>query len=296
MTRLRVRRNNCLNSELNLYSFHFLRLTKVGFSFPAVFLSLTAVVNANEVDDFRWPNGAVAAVSLAYDDALDSQLDHAIPDLDEHGLKGSFYLTLSSDSLENRLEEWRAVAERGHELGNHALFHACSKSGPNREWVAPSNDLDQMPAEAMVQRVRLANVMLSALDGRTKRTFTPPCGDREAGGIDYVNHVKPKFVATKVIGELPITDMHSLDLHAVPVHVPIGVDGASLIALVEEAGELGTMVNFTFHGIGGDHLPVSREAHAELLQFLADNQDRFWTDTFINIMKHVSVQQSVPES
>src|ERR1700760_3118953 len=34
-----------------------------------------------------------AAVSLTYDDALASQLDVAVPDLDRHGLLGTFFLT-----------------------------------------------------------------------------------------------------------------------------------------------------------------------------------------------------------
>ena len=45
-------------------------------------------------DGFAWPEGRKAAVSLAYDDALDSQLDNAIPALDRHGLKGIFYLIM----------------------------------------------------------------------------------------------------------------------------------------------------------------------------------------------------------
>jgi len=54
------------------------------------------------------------------------------------------------------------------------------------------------------------------------------------------------------------------------------------------------MVNFTFHGIGGDYLSVSAQAHAELLRFLADNRQLVWTDTFINIMQHVRQQQARP--
>ena len=50
-------------------------------------------------DGFAWPNGQKAAVSLGYDDALDSQLDHVIPQLDKYGFKGSFYLQLSRDPV-----------------------------------------------------------------------------------------------------------------------------------------------------------------------------------------------------
>src|SRR3546814_7923192 len=67
-------------------------------------------------------------LSLAYDDALDSQLDNAIPALDRHGFHASFYLPLAADTLRTRLDEWRAAAARGHELGNHTLFHQCSRS------------------------------------------------------------------------------------------------------------------------------------------------------------------------
>lgn len=253
-------------------------------------LLLAPLCRALEATRFEWPDGAVAAVSLAYDDALDSQLDHAIRDLDAHGFKGTFYLNLSSDTLEHRQAEWRAAAANGHELGNHTLFHPCSMNGPDRDWVVPWHDLDRIPAEAMVERVRLANLMLTALDGRHERTFTPPCGDLRAGGVNYVEQVRPMFVAIKGCCG-PVGDMGRLDPHLVPVYAPVDMDGAELIALVEEAGRLGTMVNLTFHGIGGDYLSVSREAHAELLQYLAEHRERYWTDTFLAIMKHVREHQ-----
>src|SRR6195952_3041770 len=91
---------------------------------------------------FAWPHGARAAVSLAYDDAIDSQLDNAIPALDRAGLKGSFYIKLSSPSLARRMPEWRAAAARGHELGNHPLFHQCSAALPDRTGVAPEDNID----------------------------------------------------------------------------------------------------------------------------------------------------------
>ena len=242
---------------------------------------------------FAWPQGARAAVSLAYDDALDSQLDHALPILDRYGIKASFYLQLSSPSVVHRMADWRAAAQGGHELGNHSLFHQCARSGPDRQWVETHRNLDTTSVDQMRDQVLLANTMLEAIDGRKERTFTVPCGDTMAAGNDYLPAVHASFVAVKVAGGDGVIDaMHTLDPLAVPVMAPAGISGGELIAIVRRAAARGTMVNVTFHGIGGDYLSVSAHAHAELVRFLADNRELVWTDTFINIMKHVRQEQA----
>ncbi len=87
-------------------------------------------------------------------------------------------------------------------------------------------------------------------------------------------------------------DMWALDPYAVGVATPTDVTGEQLIAIAKEAAERGTMANFTFHGVGGDYLSVSSEAHEQLLQYLAANKSTYWTATFIDIMKYVKAQQS----
>lgn len=250
---------------------------------------LVATASANTT--FSWPHGAKAAVSLAYDDAVSSQLDTAIPQLNAAGLKGSFYLPLSADTLQSRLDDWRAAAAQGHELGNHSLFHQCAKSLPNRDWVSPDRDLDKTPASRLVDEIRLGNAFLQAIDGKTQRTFTAPCTDQLAAGTPYLPLLTQDFVAMKTTVGGVVADMQKLNIYAVPVITPSDVTGAQLIAWVTAAGEKGTMVNFTFHGIGGDHLQISAAAHAELLQFLAAHKDEYWTDTFLNLMLHVKAQQ-----
>ena len=153
---------------------------------------------------FAWPNGARAAVSLAYDDALDSQLDHAIPALDRYGLKATFYLTLSNESVLRRIDEWRQAARSGHELGNHSLFHQCSKMAPAREWVTEQRNLDTTSAGQMRDQVLLANTFLHAIDGKRERTFTPPCGDVIASGENYVQSLRSAFVAFRTEGATPM--------------------------------------------------------------------------------------------
>jgi hypothetical protein len=239
-------------------------------------------------DGFAWPQGRKAAVSLAYDDALASHLDNAIPALDKHGLTASFYLPLSRDTVWTRLDAWRAAARKGHELGNHTLFHQCSGRGPGREWVTPSQDLDAATVAQMMAQAELADTLLAHIDARAaQRSFTVPCGDRQAKDGDYVAAIAGRYIGIKVPGDAVVADMATLDPAAVPALAPEGLSGAQLIALVEDAGRRGTMVNLTFHGIGGDYLQISNEAHEALLAWLNAHRDEYWTATFGEIMQWV---------
>ena len=243
------------------------------------------------VSPMVWPRQARAAVSLAYDDALHSQLDIAVPALNRHDLKATFYLTLSSDSVHKRPAAWRKVAAQGHELGNHTLFHQCSRSAPDRSWVRADQDLDTVSAAQLVAQIRVGNTLLQAIDGKTERTFAVPCGDLNASGEPYLTALHGDFVAMKSAFGGVALDMHALDPYAVGVEVVSDVSGHQLIALVQRAAAAGTMVNITFHGVGGDYLAVSREAHEELLDYLATHRDIYWTDTFVRIMGYVKAAQ-----
>ncbi|MUI13527.1 polysaccharide deacetylase family protein [Massilia dura] len=264
-------------------------MKKTVWTLPALAGVLIGTLNgALAAETYRWPNGERAAVSLAYDDAADSQLDNAIPTLNRYGVKGTFYLTLSSPTIDSRLAEWRAAARQGHELANHTLFHQCRSAQPDRGWVVPHRDLDTTSVAQMKDQVALANTMLYAIDGRRERTFTAPCGDVLAGGQNYLPAVQAEFVAIKAgIGHGAVPSMAALDPYLVPVVIPVGLTGQQLIAMVKEAAGRGTMIAFTFHGIGGDHLANSSAAHEELVKYLAANRKVYWTDTFLNIMKHV---------
>ena len=64
-----------------------------------------------------------------------------------------------------------------------------------------------------------------------------------------------------------------------------------LIAYVKENTKDGMLLNILFHGVGGDHLSVSAEAHEELLRFLAAKREIYWVDTYLNIMTYVANQR-----
>lgn len=250
-----------------------------------------------QAQGFAWPEGRKAAVSLAYDDGLPSQLEHAVPALERHGLKATFYLSPGQNPQPQQIQTWRALARSGHELGNHTLFHPCSGSREGREWVEPHRDLDAMTIAQMQDQVRMANLFLHALDGREERSFTAPCGDRFARDGDYVDALRETFVGIKVVdGARIASDMSGFDRHAVLIEAQVEESGEELIARVEQAARNGTLAAFTFHGIGGDYLAVSSEAHEQLLDYLARHRETYWTATFLDIARWVRDHEGSHES
>ena len=239
---------------------------------------------------FVWPNGAQAAITLGYDDALASQLDHVVPALNKRGLRASFYIPINGPTLPARQNEWKAAAAAGHELGNHSLFHSCSAKSPGREWVLPHRDLEKQTPAQVQEHILAANTWLQSLDGKTQRTFTPPCLDLTAGGQDFVKALQPHFVAYRAAYPAMVTDTAALDPYAMPVYFVEGWTGEQLIALVEKAAAQRAVVSLLFHGVGAEHLSVTREAHDLLLDHLAKNKARLWTDTMVNVMLNARAQ------
>ena len=172
------------------------------------------------------------AVSLSYDDAIDSQLDNAIPALNRHNLKASFYLTLASPTVNSRLSEWRTAAADGHELGNHTIYHPCSAGVPGREWVASYYNIDNYAVAEIVHEATVANSFLHAIDGRTRRTFTPPCGDIIVSGKDYVPDMRDLFVAIK--------GFEDVEPGFAATWAAADVSGQALINRVEQEASRGT--------------------------------------------------------
>lgn len=227
--------------------------------------------------EFAWPENKKLAISLSYDDALATQLDNAIPVLDKHNIKASFYVFPGSPVFRERLQEWRALATNGHELGNHTLYHNCSRKLAG-DWVRPYVDLDARSVEHMVMDVTIHNTLLQALDGQTRRTFTTPCGHTLAKDGDYLPQIKNMFVAIK--GQGIASGFSTLAL-------PSEVSAKQLIAYVEEAPAQTKLVNILFHGIGGDHLSVATEEHRKFIEYLAEHKSDYWVDTYLNIMTWV---------
>jgi peptidoglycan/xylan/chitin deacetylase (PgdA/CDA1 family) len=169
---------------------------------------------------FAWPKGKVAALALTYDDALHSQLEVAIPQLDAAGFKGTFFL--DGDITPADMLRWRMVQRAGHELGNHTLFHPCPRAMlPDRNnYFTENYDGDRLLAE-----IGVMNNVLFGIDGQGKRTYSVPCSQMLLGDGPYTEALRRsglvKYVRTggdqyKSV----VTDFANLDVFQVPSYGP----------------------------------------------------------------------------
>jgi len=237
---------------------------------------------------FEWPNGAKAAVIFTYDDALDCHLDVAVPQLDEYGFKGTFYCTGQSPSLYKRLDEWRKIAQNGHELGNHTLFHPCD--GDKFDWVKPVYDLNNYTIEQLLNELKTANTLLKGIDGKNERTFGYTCSNYIAGGKDFTAEIKKLFNAARCDGPIPET-MENYKTWKAPSWGVNEPTAENLIKYVNAARQKGTIAVFMFHSVGGGYLNVGAKEHRKLLQYVKNHKNEFYCDSFLEVMNYIKSQE-----
>ena len=111
----------------------------------------------NSFQSFSWPNGCQCAISLTFDDGMRSQLDVAVPRLEERGFCGTFYVNPRGDAWLEALVPWQSVQAAGHEIGNHTMAHPCNL---NTDPTLLSWTLDMIEADV---RERFSKARESAL-------------------------------------------------------------------------------------------------------------------------------------
>jgi peptidoglycan-N-acetylglucosamine deacetylase len=255
--------------------------------------------------------GAVAAVSLTYDDGLDSHLAIAQPALEAAGFRGTFFVSsfegvdhdwalpsvkVPLQPLSERHQAWLAAAQRGHELAGHTVNHPCDAAGKTPGFKLVDYDLSRMRDELEESLLRLAR-----LGARAPFTFAYPCASDEKGlgaaGADYSALVAERFFAARG-SDSGVAEPATVDLQRAPQWDGGGKSGAQLRKLVDDAIAAKGWLVLLFHGVGAEqpscpgnlayapqtcminYLTTSQAAHAELVQYLSDVKAQVWTAPF----------------
>lgn len=198
-------------------------------------------------------------LSVTLDDAAESQLDVALPVLDAHAVKASFYVLPAR--VRRRAAEWRAVAGGGHELGCHTSTHPCSGNFT----FSRRNALENYTLERIEAEMDRASGRIESLTGVRPRTFAYPCGQsfvgRGEGRLSYTPSVARRFVAARgfhnqVANDPEHCDLLHLDAFSIDAMAPDEV-----VDLVDGDGATGRWVIVGGHEVGrGGELTVRVDA------------------------------------
>jgi peptidoglycan/xylan/chitin deacetylase (PgdA/CDA1 family) len=228
--------------------------------------------------------GKNCAVVLTYDDAIPQQLKNAVPVLDSLHLKATFYLT--AYFAKNQLSDWRKVAAKGYELGNHTLFHPCM-GGDGRGWVKADYDLRNYTVQRMVDETRMTNVFLQGLDGKTERTFAFTCGDMKIGDTTFIDSLKNDFIAARAVRD-ELQQIGKVDLYNVACYVVNSYTADQMIEWVKKAEQTHSLLVILFHGVGGGNsLDVSVSEHSKFLHYLKSHEKDIWIPTMLQAAKYI---------
>ena len=242
---------------------------------------------------FSWPQGQQCAVSLSYDDALPVHTDAVAPLLSAKGLTATFNVCANRGFTE-RTAAWKQVAALGHELGNHTLFHPCRRKPEGKyHWLAPHYDLCDYTAQRWTDEMRVANCLLNLIDGKTERTFANTCCHTSIGEgakeKDLSALIEPMFVAGRGPLNEQIVQPSTLSFPALGHFSGDNKTSKELQTLIERASAINGWVILMFHGVGKDThgLFIESQEHAQLIDYLAENSDRIWTASTVQVAQHL---------
>ncbi|MCD6286978.1 MAG: polysaccharide deacetylase family protein [Anaerolineae bacterium] len=249
-------------------------------------------------DEFMWPQGQSCAVSLTYDDGLPVHYDLVGPLLELYGLRGTFYVPAASD-VRVHPECWRLLARRGHELGNHSLFHPCTRLPERESWLEPWQDLRSYTLHRLHEELATANLILQLLDSQTERTYGNTCCETKVGRDDARTSMAPVlqelFVAARGPLNRQVVDVRQpVDLHRLGHFSGDGLTFEAIKAEIENAAEIGGWSVWMMHGVGPDthRLYIEPAEHEKLVQWLGTNKELVWTAPLVKVAQHVAHQQA----
>ncbi|HKV63514.1 MAG TPA: polysaccharide deacetylase family protein [Candidatus Acidoferrum sp.] len=254
-----------------------------------------AQTNAPAISVTRWPQDHLAAISLTFDDGINSHLDFVGPILKKHHLSGTFFVTTAMGPWEKRKLEWKQLALEGNELANHTVHHPCMLPQ-----IKPHLQ-DYTPALMEAEVRDAAQQITQLLNSHRGLTFAYPCGnmsfgkpqDEVASAALYARYVSENSFGARGVGagspqnpdELNVLDVGDLGPTA-------DKDSIALLAMAQPALRGHLWGVYCFHGVGGDWLSITQETLDEVAGYL-ERHSEIWTATFGDVLRYTQERRGL---
>lgn len=209
----------------------------------------------------KFAGGAEGAVSLQFDDSMNSQLENAVPLLNARGLRATFFINPARPQHQAHRQQWEVeVPKRGHELANHTQHHSGVRD----------------VAEAEREIGECSAVLRRVYGGKPRlMTFGRP------GGVPWEvpeAQLEPIYRKYRLVSAIDRAFFDEKDLDPV--------------SFAERARRDRSWVQIGMHGTGGEWLNTSVPTLTRLLDYLSGHRRQIWTAPTIEVVKYVRERDS----
>ncbi len=222
-----------------------------------------------------WPAGKKMALSLTFDDGRGSQVLAGVKLLNQYGVKATFYVM--PNAIEKTLPAWRALANAGHEIGNHTSLHPCSG---NFAW-SRSKALEEYSLERMAKELGESNRQISEMLGVVPESFAYPCGQTFVGINEntksYVPLVHQQFSSGRGWRDEAPNDPAYLNMAQLTGMEMDGQDFEEILPLIQDAAKQGYWLVLAGHEMGTGGNQTTRLSMLEkLIQYAQKPENGIW--------------------
>jgi peptidoglycan/xylan/chitin deacetylase (PgdA/CDA1 family) len=194
------------------------------------------ITSAQDHQITPWRHNHAGAISLTFDDGYWSQVTNAVPLMNDRGMKGTFFLTISG--LDVPWDQWRQLSEQGHEIGSHTVSHpdltSLSDSELRYELSESQRVINQnIPSQSCITLAYPGTVSDSYVQAVTSEYYIAARGGfapEQGGSFNYYEDVKlPNYNEAKAVNfytvasdsslyDVPISDIDANLDHAIAYH------------------------------------------------------------------------------
>ena len=227
-----------------------------------------------------------------FDDARLSQIDNGIPLLDKYGISGTFYVL--PGNLVKRTGEWKDAVKKGHEIGNHTLYHACSE---NFNW-SRKHSLEETTLDQMDMELDSSNTVLEKILGVKVVSFAYPCGQKYVGkGVNtksYIPLIAKKFETGRGWRDEDANDPMFCNFAQLNGMEMDGKSFDEIKLLIDDAKAMGKWLILAGHEVnkGGNQTTQLTNLEA-MCEYAKDPANGIWIDNVHNIVSYIKKQRGI---
>jgi len=219
-----------------------------------------------------WPGFKSCAVSYTFDDGCPNQFTKAIPIFDEYGFKLTLFTITNVNWAVPNWTKLQSAAANGHEVANHTATHP---------------DLSKMTvANQKIEFETSNNLINSKITQQKSVTMATPYCAKGNDSLSSRFFIAVRGCSGQIEGKTPSSFSNVSS-------IVCGNQGLNKVkdykTKADQAANLKGWLVYLFHEIdnGSGYSPLSSDTLRATLEYLKENDSKFWVNTFGNVARYI---------